>query len=221
MGTYYDLLGVTSTATDEEIKSAYRRVSKAYHPDAGATNPEKMREVNDAHEKLTDPIKRQEYDAELRRANAPHAEYEAPPRTPPPNHDTSTGHTTRGAAWIPEQKKPYVPTPVPPPFFVTYLKTRDWWLTLAVLAFGWAGRTIVTAGTSLNVSVIANLGHLCFMMFEYSALIVAIFPKTKTRKILAWVGASFSKTVGPVRAQRAKRNHGPLANHEDLSSPMK
>jgi hypothetical protein len=220
MGTHYDLLGVTTTATDEEIKSAYRRVSKAYHPDAGATNPEKMKEVNDAHEKLTDPIKRQEYDAELRRANATHAAYEAPPTTAPPNRDSGTSYGTRRAAWVPPQKA-YVPTPVPPPFFVTYLKTRDWWLALAALAFGWAGRAIVTSGTSLNVSVIANLGHLCFMMFEYSALVVAIFPKTKTRKILAWVGATFSKTVGHVRAERAKRNYGPSANHEDLSTPMK
>jgi curved DNA-binding protein CbpA len=47
MESYYDLLGVPPhTATTEQINAAYRRVSKAYHPDLGATG-EKMKRLND------------------------------------------------------------------------------------------------------------------------------------------------------------------------------
>jgi len=69
METYYDLLDVKPTATTEEINGAYRRVSKAYHPDLGATG-EKMKRLNEAHEILTDAVNRREYDADLARQNA-------------------------------------------------------------------------------------------------------------------------------------------------------
>ena len=66
MESYYDLLDVAPTVTTEEINAAYRRVSKAYHPDLGATG-EKMKRLNEAHEILTDAAKRRAYDNELLR----------------------------------------------------------------------------------------------------------------------------------------------------------
>ena len=62
---YYEVLGVPRTASQKEIKSAFRMLARKYHPDvnpsdAGAS--EKFKEINEAHEVLGDPEKRKKYD---------------------------------------------------------------------------------------------------------------------------------------------------------------
>lgn len=61
---YYEVLGVQRTATDEEIKKAFRRLAKQYHPDANKEQGAEARfiEVNEAYEVLSDPQKRSAYD---------------------------------------------------------------------------------------------------------------------------------------------------------------
>ena len=62
---YYEVLGVSKTATDEEIKKAYRKLALKYHPDynpGDKTAEEKFKEINEAHEVLSDPEKRKRYD---------------------------------------------------------------------------------------------------------------------------------------------------------------
>jgi curved DNA-binding protein len=62
---YYKVLGVTNKASEKEIKSAYRKLARKYHPDLNPDNPEAERnfkQVNEAHEVLSDPEKRKKYD---------------------------------------------------------------------------------------------------------------------------------------------------------------
>ncbi len=62
---YYDVLGVDKSATPDQIKSAYRKLAKQYHPDLNKDNPdaaEKFKEVNEAYECLSDSTKRANYD---------------------------------------------------------------------------------------------------------------------------------------------------------------
>lgn len=65
---YYDVLGVSKTASQDEIKSAYRKLAKQYHPDfhpGDAAAAEKFKEINEANEVLSDEGKRKQYDYEL------------------------------------------------------------------------------------------------------------------------------------------------------------
>lgn len=62
---YYDLLGVNKNASEAEIKKAFRKQAKQYHPDANPDNPDaetRFKEVSEAYDVLSDPQKRQQYD---------------------------------------------------------------------------------------------------------------------------------------------------------------
>ncbi|MEG1798724.1 MAG: DnaJ domain-containing protein, partial [Synergistaceae bacterium] len=62
---YYDILGVARGASADEIKKAYRKLTRQYHPDANPGDAEaekKYKEINEANEVLSDPQKRAQYD---------------------------------------------------------------------------------------------------------------------------------------------------------------
>src|SRR5436853_2760665 len=62
---YYETLGVPKTANEEEIRSAFRKLARKYHPDVAKDKKvaeEKFKEINEAYEVLSDPEKRKKYD---------------------------------------------------------------------------------------------------------------------------------------------------------------
>src|SRR5438105_6821797 len=62
---YYEILGVSRTASDAEIKKAFRKLAREHHPDVAKNKKqaeEKFKEINEAYEVLGDPAKRKKYD---------------------------------------------------------------------------------------------------------------------------------------------------------------
>lgn len=120
--THYELLGVPPTATQTQIRDAYRAAARARHPDrAGERSAPEMAAVNEAYRILGDPVRRQRYDAELRGADVGRTTAPAPP----------------GAARR---------SPAPPP--VVHEPARFPWRFMAVL--GSLGAAVVLAGVVLD-----------------------------------------------------------------------
>lgn len=68
---YYRILGISEQADEEQIKQAYRKLAKKYHPDLNPNNPEaeaKFKDVVEAYETLGDAEKRKKYDLKRNKA---------------------------------------------------------------------------------------------------------------------------------------------------------
>lgn len=66
MKNYYEILGVSENATQEDIKKTYKKLSKQYHPDVNPEGEEKFKEISEAYDTLGDDKKRGDYDMKRR-----------------------------------------------------------------------------------------------------------------------------------------------------------
>lgn len=62
MANYYEVLGVSKDASEDEIKKAFRKLAHTYHPDKGGGDEAKFKEINEAYQVLSKKEKRQQYD---------------------------------------------------------------------------------------------------------------------------------------------------------------
>src|SRR4051794_38666200 len=79
---YYETLGVAKTATADEIRSAFRKLARKYHPDVAKDKKaaeEKFKQINEAYEVLGDPEKRRKYDELGANWNQPGRGFQPPP----------------------------------------------------------------------------------------------------------------------------------------------
>lgn len=106
----YRVLGIKRGASDEQIKRAYHRLARQYHPDVNGGNAKaesRFKEINEAYAVLSDPEKRREYEsADAGRRNAPHQTVRsAPPRRPSPPRPPSGVHVHISRGGQPEESR--------------------------------------------------------------------------------------------------------------------
>lgn len=165
--TYYDVLGVPADASADEVHAAYRRAIALVHPDrAGDAGTSLAVILNQAHDTLSDPTRRAQYDAELAGSSAPDDDDEGweddddwvvDDRPAPPPRSTPSPSPSPSPSPTPST---YVPDIRPRPLLLRRVP-RAGWLTLATVAViiavalghlsPWATAAIVAIDTTVLV----------------------------------------------------------------------
>jgi len=155
--TYYELIGVSPAATTEEVEKAYRRTSKAYHPDLGGlgANSALFREATAARDILVDPQRRRQYDEMIQCGTTYGSSDDWQPESPQPGR-ASHGYqrtNTRPATERRPMRRKYSLLGIAASFYV-------------------GGRWVIRLGIGLHFGLIEACGH---QLVAFSAILIIAF----------------------------------------------
>ena len=155
--TYYELIGVSPAVTTEEVERAYRRASKAYHPDLGGpgANSALFREATAARDILVDPQKRRAYDAMIQCGTTYDSADDWQPESP------QSGRASHG----------YQQTKTPPPTGRQRMRRKYSLLGIAASVYV-GGRWVTRVGIGLHFGLIEACGH---QLAALSAILIIAF----------------------------------------------
>lgn len=119
MKDYYKILQIAPTASDEIVRAAYRAMAKLYHPDTTkyekSVAEQRMKEINEAYQVLSDPIQREEYDAQFQRSHNQSPPKEGTSKTASAESTVSKGTDVTDTAQASASVRQDAPEPSPPP----------------------------------------------------------------------------------------------------------
>jgi len=167
---FYNTLGVRPDATQKEIKKAFRRLVKIYHPDVRKTPDaeERMKDINAAYEVLSDPEKRQRFDMDSKFAEPSPAPKETPkqynkqPRSDPPRKEQPRYEQPRSDP--PRYEKPRYEqprNPVKPRRQMQY--AAGFFVFILILVFMWGGIPQTAADEPRGASPIITISPVSSM----------------------------------------------------------
>jgi curved DNA-binding protein CbpA len=235
----YDMLGVSRHASSEEIRSAYRKLSKVYHPDLGGTAAF-FRQLQEAYETLTDPFRRALYDRSLWASDdQPPRRQPAPGFGPPVRRSASPQQSNfiraPRAADLRSDRDHAVDT--------RYRRLRAWWPQggghlpavlerhhQEILVATWITSVIavgVVIGTLLEVTHGLVLILLVILALAFWRKYESIKRKADQRERAAHAAAEFSRSAREAalrhrqaHAATAANNHASTTKERDASEPF-
>jgi curved DNA-binding protein CbpA len=189
--TYYELLGVSKTATNEDIEGAYRSASKAYHPDAHGpvANSALFREATEARDTLINPIERRRYDGYL--AQRPSSNPESNHSEHPPRQYTTGSN-------------PYRASSSPEPPGVRPRMRRSFALLVLAGTMYVASRGIIQFGNQDHLSFISFFGHQLMAWSAIPMIAFFIVPKDRLKRLISLVSKFVSKCFAPRTAKSTR-----------------
>jgi hypothetical protein len=155
--TYYELIGVSPAATTEEVERAYRRASKAYHPDLGGpgANSALFREATAARDILVDPPKRRAYDAMIKGGTTYDSADDWQPESPKSGRASHGYHRTNTTPTTGRRRM-----------------RRKYSLLGIAASFYIGGRWVTRVGVGLHFGLIEACGH---QLVAFSAFLIIAF----------------------------------------------
>ena len=183
--TFYELLGVSPAATEVDIEGAYRRVSKAYHPDVAGpiSNSALFREVTAARDTLTDRNARRHYDEWLGRSSTSPPPTNAPER--PPQRPTESGRASASADQATRSSTPRMRRSFP-------------LLLIAVVTYV-VGRLLDQFGIQVHSLQIALSGHELARLSVIPAITYIFLSKKRAKTLYSSSAVLFCKLAGRAR----------------------